>query len=148
VIGVQAPGLAGAKAWAERVGRGVIRREGIGQAIVLATRHRLARVWFDIALADPRRRPEFVSRVEAAYAAGATYPLASALQAVGRADSVPRPGQPSLLVWGARDRTHRRTPRDELSPGSPVVTLENAAHFPDLEDVGGFLAAVETFLAA
>jgi pimeloyl-ACP methyl ester carboxylesterase len=148
VIGVQAPGLAGAKAWALRVGRGVIRREGIGQAIVLATRQRLARVWFDVALADPTRRAEFVSRVEAAYAAGATYPLASALQAVARTDKVPRPEQPTLLVWGAQDRTHRRTPRDELCPGSPVVTLEDASHFPDLEDVSGFATAVEKFLAA
>jgi pimeloyl-ACP methyl ester carboxylesterase len=146
LIGVQAPGLAGAKAWARRVGRGVIRQAGIGQAIVLATRHRLARVWFDVALADPRRRAEFVSRVEAAYEAGATYPLASALQALEHTDAVPRPTQPTLLVWGAQDRTHRRTMRDELSPGAPVVALEGAGHFPDLEDVAGFVAAVEGFL--
>jgi pimeloyl-ACP methyl ester carboxylesterase len=146
LIGVQAPGLAGAKAWAHRVGRGFIRRAGIGQAIVLATRHRLARVWFDVALADPMRRAAFVSRVEAAYEAGATYPLASALQALDGTEAVPRPTQPTLLVWGARDRTHRRTARDELSPGAPVVAVEDAGHFPDLEDVRGFVAAVQGFL--
>jgi pimeloyl-ACP methyl ester carboxylesterase len=146
VVGVQAPGLEGAKAWAHRVDRGVIRRAGIGQAIVLATRSRLARGWFEAALADPSRRAEFVSRVEAAYDAGATYPLASALQALARTVVVPRPTQPTLLVWGARDRTHRRTARDELSPGAPIVALEGAGHFPDLEDVPGFVAAVEAFL--
>jgi pimeloyl-ACP methyl ester carboxylesterase len=146
VIGVQTAGAPGMKAWARRVDRGVLRREGIAQAIVLATRKRLARGWFDVALADPARREAFVALVAAAFDAGATYPLASALQALGRLDAVPRPTQPTLLVWGSRDPTHRRTARDELSPGARVVALESAGHFPDLEDVAGFVGAVEAFL--
>jgi pimeloyl-ACP methyl ester carboxylesterase len=55
--------------------------------------------------------------------------------------------QPTLLVWGARDPTHRKTPRDELAPGARVVELAGAAHFPDLEDVPGFVAAVTSFVA-
>jgi pimeloyl-ACP methyl ester carboxylesterase len=148
VIGVQTGGIAGMKAWAHRVDRGVLRREGIGQAIVLATRRRLARAWFDVALADPGRREAFVALVADAFDAGATYPLASALQALGRLDAVPRPAQPTLLVWGTRDPTHRRTARDELSPGARVVALESAGHFPDLEDIAGFVAATNAFLGS
>jgi pimeloyl-ACP methyl ester carboxylesterase len=149
VIGIQAPGVEGARAWARRVDpRGLVRRRGIGQALVLATRHRLARSWYHAALADRGRCAELVAGADAAYAAGATYPLASALQAVMRGGqrTLPRPTQPTLAVWGGRDRTHRTTPRDELYPGAPVVVLEAAGHFPELEDIAGFTAAVDAFL--
>ena len=149
VVGVQAPGLAGAKRWARRVDpRGLLRRDGFGQAIVLATRRRLARSWFDVALADERRRAAFVAEAHAAYDAGATYPLASALQGLQREAAFASPPQPTLLVWGGRDRTHRGTTRDELQPGARVVTLEGAGHFPDLEDSEGFASAVTAFLGA
>jgi hypothetical protein len=51
------------------------------------------------------------------------------------------------LVWGARDPTHRKTACDELAPGARVVELARAAHFPDLEDVPGFVAVVTSFVA-
>jgi pimeloyl-ACP methyl ester carboxylesterase len=127
----------------------VIARRGLGQAVVLATRHRLARAWFDAALAEPTRRDAFVAGVDDAYKRGATYPLASALQALSREHAVPRAPQPTLLVWGARDRTHRRASdaaRSELCPDARVVVLERAGHFPDLEDVSGFTDAVCGFL--
>ncbi len=149
VIGVQAPGITGARAWAERVDRrGVVRRRGLGQAVVLATRHRLARSWFRAALADRGHVAGFVAVTDAAYARGATYPLASALQAVmrGAPGPLPAPSQPTLAVWGGRDRTHRGTQRDELYPGAPVVVLDAAGHFPELEDIAGFTAALDAFL--
>jgi pimeloyl-ACP methyl ester carboxylesterase len=146
-IGVQTPGLEGARRWVRRVDRrGVLRRDGLGQAVVLATRRRLVEAWFDVALADASRRGVFVTETLAAYAEGATYPLASALQGVWRMKTFTSPTQPMLLVWGGSDRTHRGTSRDELRRGASVVTLESAGHFPDLEDVPGFSSAVTTFL--
>lgn len=148
VIGVQSPGLAGVRAWAARIDRrGVIRTPGLGQATVALTRRRIARGWYDVAVADPASRSAFVDGALAAFDAGATYPLASALQALARFEPPPRISQPTLLVWGARDPTHRKTPRDELAPGARVVELAGAAHFPDLEDVPGFVAAVTSFVA-
>jgi pimeloyl-ACP methyl ester carboxylesterase len=148
VIGVQSPGLAGVRAWAARIDRrGAIRTPGVGQALVALTRRRIARGWYDVAVADPARRPAFLDGALAAFDAGATYPLASALQALARFEPPPPISQPTLLVWGARDRTHRKTPRDELAPGARVVELPGAAHFPDLEDVPGFVHAVTSFVA-
>jgi pimeloyl-ACP methyl ester carboxylesterase len=145
-IGVQSPGLVGAKAWARRVDPGLLRLRGVGQAVVLATRRRLARAWFDVALADEEHRAAFVAGVNDAYDRGATYPLASALQAIAREQSAPRPPQPSLLVWGGRDRTHKRTEKTELCPDARLVVLERASHFPDLEDPTGFAREVSAFL--
>jgi pimeloyl-ACP methyl ester carboxylesterase len=148
IIAIQAPGIEGALAWADRVDpRGTVRRPGIGQAVVLATRRRLARTWFHVALADRSRTDEFIATTDAAYTRGATYPLASALQNLTRPrHPLPRPSQPALAVWGGRDRTHRTTQRDELYPGAKLVVLDSAGHCPELEDVAGFTAAVATFL--
>lgn len=148
VIGVQSPGLAGLRQWAQRIDRrNILRRDGIGQAIVLATRRRTARSWYDVAVADPASRAGFVATANHAFDRGATFPLASALQAFARAHATPPIIQPTLLVWGARDPTHRKTLRDELCPGAQVVTLSSAGHFPELEDVAGFCAAVTAFIA-
>ena len=148
VIGVQSPGLAGVRAWAARVDRrGMIRTPGVGQAMVALTRRRVARGWYDVAVADPASRPAFLDGALASFDAGATYPLATALQGFARFPPPPPIRQPALLIWGARDPTHRRTQRDELAPGARVIELADAAHFPDLEDVPGFVAAVTSFLA-
>lgn len=147
IIAIQAPGIEGALAWADRVDpRRTVRRPGLGQALVLATRRRLARTWFRVALADRSRASDFLSITDAAYARGATYPLASALQSLTRPrHPLPRPSQPVLAVWGGRDRTHRTTQRDELYPAAKLVVLDSAGHFPELEDVDGFTAAVDAF---
>jgi pimeloyl-ACP methyl ester carboxylesterase len=148
VIAIQAPGVEGALAWADRVDpRGMLRRPGVGQAVVLATRRKLARSWFRTALADRSQTDDYVAITDAAYARGATYPLASALQGLTRPRRpLPRPSQPVLAVWGGNDRTHRTTQRDELYPGATLVVLDSAGHFPELEDVTGFTAAVDAFL--
>ena len=149
VIGVQSPGPAGVKAWLTKIDRRrILRREGLGQALVLATRRRTARGWYDTAVADPDTRADYVAIAERAFDRGATFPLASALQMLDRVATPPPITQPTLLVWGARDPTHRKTVRDELKPGAQVVALATAGHFPELEDVAGFCAAVTTFLAA
>ena len=146
VIGVQSPGLAGVRAWAARIDRrGLIRTRGLGQAMVALTRRRVARGWYDVAVAEPARRPAYLDGALAAFDAGATYPLASALQSFARL-APPPIVQPTLLVWGARDPTHRKTPRDGLAPGARIVELADAGHFPDLEDVAGFVAAVTSFV--
>lgn len=147
VIGIQSPGLDGVRAWAERVDRrGVIRTPVVGQAVVTLTRRKIARGWYDVAVADPSRRADFVDIALASFDRGATYPLASALQSLAHRSPPPALAQPTLLVWGAKDPTHRKTPRDGLAPGARVIELASAGHFPELEDVAGFVRSVTDFL--
>lgn len=148
VIAIQSPGIDGALAWADRVDpKRTVRRPGVGQAVVLATRRKLARTWFHVALGDRSRASDYIAVTDAAYAGGATYPLASALQGLAPPDPpLPSPTQPALAIWGGRDRTHRTTQRDELYPGARLVVLDSAGHFPELEDIAGFTAAVLAFL--
>ncbi len=59
-------------------------------------------------------------------------------------------GMPTMIVWGARDRTippeHGRAAH-LAAPGSRFEMLEKAAHFPHLEDPDGLAALLLDFLA-
>jgi pimeloyl-ACP methyl ester carboxylesterase len=60
-------------------------------------------------------------------------------------------GFPTLIVWGERDQTiplaHGRWTHRAI-PGSRLVTLPRAAHFPHLEDPDGLAQTLADFLAA
>ena len=60
-------------------------------------------------------------------------------------------GMPTMIVWGARDRTippeHGRAAH-LLAPGSRFEILEKAAHFPLLEDPDGLAALLLDFMAS
>ena len=57
---------------------------------------------------------------------------------------------PTLIVWGGRDHTipvaHAHAARAAI-PGSRLVVLGDAAHFPHLEDPAGLARAIVAFLA-
>src|SRR5436190_12518299 len=56
---------------------------------------------------------------------------------------------PTLIIWGARDRIlplgHGRRAYAAI-PGSQLVVLEGAGHFPPLEDPGGVVEAMRDFI--
>jgi pimeloyl-ACP methyl ester carboxylesterase len=58
-------------------------------------------------------------------------------------------GFPTLIVWGERDNTiplsHGRAAHHAI-PGSRLVTLPRAAHFPHLEDPDGLSEALHEFI--
>jgi pimeloyl-ACP methyl ester carboxylesterase len=57
---------------------------------------------------------------------------------------------PTLIVWGERDHTIPQAhgiAAHEAIPGSHLVTLPRAAHFPHLEDPGGLAAALHEFIS-
>jgi pimeloyl-ACP methyl ester carboxylesterase len=59
-------------------------------------------------------------------------------------------GMPTLIIWGARDRTipveHGRRTHEAVGH-SRLVLLERAAHFPHLEDPAGVSRALRAFIA-
>src|SRR3954452_14065170 len=56
---------------------------------------------------------------------------------------------PTLIIWGGRDRIiplgHGRRAHAAI-PGSQLVVLEGAGHFPPLEDPGGVVEAMRDFI--
>lgn len=141
VVGVQTPDLDGVLAWADRVDpRGLIRSPIVGQMSVRLRRRSIAHGWYQVATGDREQIAGLEKGALAAFDNGAAYSLASALQGISSWDPgevfAPLETLPAIAIWGARDRTHRPTPRDGLKrylPRLHTVEVEEAGHFPDLE---------------
>lgn len=151
VVLSQTPSFEDVLAWSRRVDpRGLMRTPVVGQLAVRAFRRRLAHHWYDVALPRGVDRRPYVDGALAAYARGADYCLASALQALPQAE-VPRTElrTPVLSVWGGADRTHRPSdPRAGLvlAPRSRLVVFDDAGHFPDLEQPERYCDEVLAFV--
>lgn len=151
VVVAQTPSFEDALSWADRVDfRGLIGTPVAGQLLVRALRQPLARSWYRAALPRQVDEKPYLDQALAAYASGADYSLASALQAIRRAEppcgAIP---VPVLSVWGSADRTHR--PSDpsgalSLAPRGRLVFFDGAGHFPDLEQPQRFEREVLRFL--
>jgi pimeloyl-ACP methyl ester carboxylesterase len=134
---VQAPGWADEVAWARRIdSTGAVRTPLLGQALLAVAPGPVAERWYRTALPPGRAVEPFARPARAALRSGALFCLASLTQAwfpgPHRPAGVVR--QPAVLLWGAADRTHRRsTPQRDDVPGARLVVVDGAGHFPELE---------------
>jgi pimeloyl-ACP methyl ester carboxylesterase len=151
VVLAQTPSFRDALSWANRVDfRGLIGTPIVGQLLVRAFRKPLARSWYRAALPRGADETSYLEQALEAYARGADYSLASALQAI-RCTEPPRTTVPApvLAIWGDADRTHRPSdPRGALAlaPRGKLVVFEGAGHFPDLEQPERFEEEVLQFI--
>ncbi|MCA9623781.1 MAG: alpha/beta hydrolase, partial [Myxococcales bacterium] len=150
VVLCQTPSFPDVLRWTRRVDfKGLVATPVLGQVLVRATRRRLARAWYDAALPEAVDRKPYLEPALQAYDQGADYCLASALQAVQRSEP-PRTKVevPVLSIWGALDRTHRRSDPAALAEIAPHLDLrifDDAGHFPDLEQPRRFADEVLAF---
>lgn len=138
LIVIQAPSWSEELRWAARIDRHrLIRTPVLGQAVMALAPERIAAGWYRAAVADPDRVPAFLGPALDGFTQGACYCLGSAFQATftGHREFA-KVHKPALVIWGSRDRTHRRSdPRSALNslPGGTLVEFEDAGHFPELE---------------
>lgn len=145
---IQAPGWAEETAWARRIDPlGVIRTPVVGQIAMAWAPRQVARRWYDAA-SPPGFPVETLSGPAlAALGRGAVFCLASLTQAWfdGAAPGLAPVECPAAIMWGAADRTHRRsTPQSAIGyvPNSVVQTFDDGGHFPELEDPTRLAAAL------
>jgi pimeloyl-ACP methyl ester carboxylesterase len=151
---IQAPSWQQESLWARRIdfrGAGIVAIPYVGQSVVRAFRTRIARRWFEKALAPGRAHP-FITVAEAAFAGGASWALGSLVQSYfGDAEPNLRPLRvPTLALWGELDRTHRDTDKRSvlsLAPDAHITTLKTAGHCPELEEPERFCELLNEFLA-
>lgn len=110
----------------------------VGQLLVRATRRRFAGVWYRIALPDKTRLPEFHGLADHALTHGGCFCLAGVVQGLAQAQDHELSGvkQPVTMIWGDRDRSHRRTRAEsllDLLPQAQLTHFTDCGHFPDLE---------------
>lgn len=150
---IQAPSWTEQVKWKHgRDKRGVLSRPLVGQVVLQALKRQRAPRWFDAAVGNREQLPDFIATTDHALRGGACFCLASAFQRY-LTDAPPRleaVRQPSLIIWGEADRSHRRTDKTSSRihcPNAAEVFLPHAGHFPELEQPESFAEAMRRWLS-
>lgn len=147
--------LVQAPSWSEQVkwkhGRdrqGILSKPVIGQLALQALKRKRAPQWFNAAVGNREKLSEFVETTDTAFAHGACFSLASAFQRylTDKEQSLAIVNQPSLVIWGEADRTHRQTDKSSTRvycPHAKEVRFAGAGHFPELEEPEMFAREIQ-----
>lgn len=145
---IQAPSWPEEIAWKKaRDPKGLLATPLLGQVALNVLKRKRAPDWFKAAVGHRPMFDPIVATTDEAFAHGACFCLASAFQRYLTDEAPPLSpvAQPSLIVWGLKDRSHASTDRSssqQLAPGAPVVEIAEAGHFPELEQPEEFALAV------
>lgn len=130
-------------AWARHVdARNLLATPFVGQCACAFAARKIGAGWFRQAMAKDRYR-EFTPMLDTSFDHGAFCCLASLWQrfysGTPRAVQVT---QPTLLTWGAADRTHRHSDKWSIARQVPHAIrhpgFEHAGHSPELEESSAF----------
>jgi pimeloyl-ACP methyl ester carboxylesterase len=148
---IQAPSWAEELRWKMgRDPRGILSTPVLGQLALQLLKRRRAPAWFTAALGSPALVSQFAEQTDWAFRNGACFCLASAFQRFLVGDpSLPPVRQPTLIVWGDRDRSHAGTDKSSTwvyAPHASEVRIEPAGHFPELEAAPTFAHALQEWM--
>ena len=138
----QTPSWSDMQRWADTVDpKRLLRTPVLGQLMLALRRRDVAATWYRMSTSDKRFREPFIQAANEAFAFGGCFCLASLMQGYprGRAPEPVELSVPTSVVWGARDRTHRRSDPNASMPGAEVITMPECGHSPELEDPEGFV---------
>ena len=152
VVLIQAP------SWMEEIkwkhGRdktGLLSKPLVGQVALQILKRKRAPLWFDAAVGNRSMLADFVETTDHAFSGGASFCLASAFQRYLTDTPQPLPAvkQPSLIIWGEADKSHRHTDKTSSKiycPGAEEVLLAHAGHFPELEQPELFAQKIKQWI--
>lgn len=148
----QTPSLEALHAWSNRNIPKAVATPIVGQLIMQATKKRVAKGWYNLALphGSPIRR-EVQDTARNTLDQGGCYCLASLAQGLSRAEAIEIEALslPTLAIYGDRDRSHPSTQFESIRehiPQADLISFDQAGHFPDLEQSERFYTTVVNFL--
>src|SRR5262249_42152676 len=111
VVNIQAASWDEQMRWVRRVDlKGLVGIPVLGQLFLASAPNWVARKWYDAAVAEASQAEAFAQIGSEALQHGACFCLASGLQQLRSSPpALSLVHLPSMVVWGAADRTHRRT---------------------------------------
>ena len=120
----QTPSMNAMRAWTRRMMPWPVRTPLLGQALMRATRRKLAHDWYKLALPDREKRPAFQGVADEALRHGGCFCLAGVVQGLSRARNAQLEGvkSPATLLWGDADRSHRPEEGATRFSNAPYVT--------------------------
>jgi pimeloyl-ACP methyl ester carboxylesterase len=130
--------------------RQILSKPIIGQLTLQLLKRKRVSQWFDAAVGKKERLSEFVETTDRALEHGACFCLASAFQhyLTDSAPALATISQPTLIVWGEADRSHRRTDKSSSKlycQNAEELRFQDAGHFPELEEPEMFSKAVKVW---
>jgi pimeloyl-ACP methyl ester carboxylesterase len=134
----QTPGISAMPAWTERNVPKLIQTPLAGQITMRLASRKFAHAWYGMAMNDAAKKSEFRAVADTALQRGACFCLADLVQGLRGAthDQLAGVKQPTTLLWGDADRSHRDSRAEsmlELIPHANITHCPECAHFPDLE---------------
>jgi pimeloyl-ACP methyl ester carboxylesterase len=148
----QTPGISAMPAWTKANVPKLIQTPVAGQITMRLAKRKFAHAWYGIAMNDKAQKAEFRSIADAALKRGACFCLADVVQGLGRATAEQLAGvkQPTTLLWGDSDRSHKGTRAEslqELIPHAQIRHCPDCGHFPDLEQPQAYAETVLNAIA-
>jgi pimeloyl-ACP methyl ester carboxylesterase len=118
--------------------RGALSKPLLGQIVLQVLKRQRAPLWFEAAVGNRLCLADFIETTDRALGGGACFCLASAFQRY--LTDAPPPlepvRQPSLIIWGEADKSHRRTDKTSsrvYCSEAKEFSFAQAGHFPELE---------------
>lgn len=149
---MQTPDADNMRAWANRMDpKRRLRTPVLGQLMMRVGAKKLTSFWYRFATPKAFDHNGLDHTAQAQLKQGAAYSLASMLQSWDGAMRDAALDMPTLMIWGAQDRSHAETDHAcslAHAPGASLHTVEHCGHFPDLEDPQHFAGLVKPFLAS
>jgi pimeloyl-ACP methyl ester carboxylesterase len=128
------------QAWSRRMGMngGLIGTPVIGQLFLAVASQRVSDMWYNNALPKGKPTNAFVEPARKVLSSGGIFCLASLAQTWAQARNLSfKVSQPTVVMWGGSDRTHRRSNPNsvlEYLQKGKIMVFPEAGHFPELED--------------
>jgi pimeloyl-ACP methyl ester carboxylesterase len=157
-LAIQAPDVQETINWLKRMDpKEVLRKPILGQSMLQINQKKIAQEWYEAAVCKTCSQQDctiipnkFAEPAIESLQHGSIYCLASAFQALFEMDidtQTLEVRQPSLLLWGKKDRSHKPTdPRSclkYLKNCTGIRFSECSGHFPELEDPQAFVSCVK-----
>jgi len=146
---MQAPSWAEEMLWGRRIDpNGWMRTPVIGQLAFPAQKRAVSQGWYNVAVGKIVPPSHFLPPCLQAFDHGAWYCLPSLMQGMfaRKEASFGKVEQPTIILWGGVDRTHRRTDTRSVLRyvhKAPFITFERAGHFPELEEPERFVQLLQ-----
>lgn len=151
IIAIQTPSWEEEIKWSKRVDfKGIMATPYLGQIVLALGKNVIAKRWYENALPKNSFHSLFFQTCQHALGRGACFCLASAFQGffIHSYPVFKRIEQPTLLIWGTKDRSHRKTNKESAKKyfkSLDIILFENSGHFPELEETEKFFAVLKNF---
>lgn len=135
-----------------RDSKGILSTPVLGQMALQMLKQKRLDSWFELAIAEPKKARKLTEETLWAFKYGACFSLASSFQfyITEQEPDVQQVKQPSLIIWGECDGSHRHTDKSQtghLTLDYEELYLPNIGHSPEIENPEIFAEAIKRLVS-